>query len=110
MTAKRVVPASSYARRAPKQPWSWGSSGEALQQLPADPRPRAVALEAHQVRALVAVQVLDRVVQADLGVAFPATRQGVIEPACPLELLGRHQDQLLIGGRLPVAFQDVSAP
>src|SRR5262249_26844124 len=71
----------------------WGSASAVL---PTDPRPGAVALETNQMRLLVAVEVLDGVVQADLRIASRPLRQRVVEPRRPAQLLGRAQHQFLV--------------
>jgi hypothetical protein len=58
-----------------------------LTQLPADAGAGAVPHEVDEVRALSAVQILNRVVQACLGVPPRPARQLVVKPIRPAQFL-----------------------
>ena len=77
--------------------------------LPSDALATAVAQEADERRALVAVQAVNRVVQPALRLLVGVGRDRVVDPVGPALLLKRGQDSLLVGSRHLELLDDLSA-
>ncbi len=67
-----------------------------MNQGPPHPFPCPIPRNPQQAMRLVAIQALDRVVEAALGVLLGMRRQGVVDPRRPTFFLERGKDPLLV--------------
>jgi hypothetical protein len=78
----------------------WGNSGDSQIHLsPAHALSRAVALEDQQAAHLVAIQILDRVVQALFGILLRLVGEGIVNREWPVFFFKGSEDKFLMALR-----------
>src|SRR5438874_6405117 len=93
------------------QPSLWGSCGEGWLPLsPAQALAGAVANEEQQMAHLVAIQILDGVVQALLGILVRLMGKRIVNMGWPTLFLQGSQDHLLIRCAQPITLHQLIVP
>src|SRR5262249_17398449 len=87
-----------------------GALGNFLQRLPADALAGAVAAEPKQAVQLMAIEALDRIVEALLRVTLARAGERVVDLLWPAFLLEGLQDALLVRGGPPEVLDGQVAP